>query len=51
VHFEIDRIRATPLFAQLSRDELETVASRLEIREGGRAGASRPKKYARRIGP
>ena len=33
MHPEIDRIRAIPLFAQLSQDELETVASWLEIRE------------------
>jgi len=33
VHPEIDRIRAIPLFGQLSPDELETVASWLEIRE------------------
>ena len=33
MHPEIDRIRAIPLFGQLSPDELETVASWLEIRE------------------
>jgi hypothetical protein len=33
VHPEIDRISAIPLFAQLSPEELETVASWLEIRE------------------
>jgi hypothetical protein len=43
VHPEIDRIRAIPLFAQLSRDEPETVASWLEIREESKGNASRPK--------
>ena len=33
MHPEIDRISAVPLFAQLSQEELETVASWLEIRE------------------
>jgi CRP-like cAMP-binding protein len=33
VHPEIDRVRAIPLFGQLSGDELETVASWLQIRE------------------
>ena len=33
MHPEIDRIRAIPLFGQLSPDELETVASWLQIRQ------------------